>query len=80
MQANAAPLWELPAKGSPITAAVNESAFSAPADTATTFRWDPTARQYIYNWNTDKTQAGSYWRIGVRLDDGQTYEVNVGLR
>jgi hypothetical protein len=80
VQANTAPLWEMPAKGSPITAAVNESAFSAPADTASTFRWDPTARQYIYNWNTDKTQAGNYWRIGVRLDDGQTYAVNIGLR
>jgi hypothetical protein len=80
VQANTAPLWVLPAKGSPITAAVNESAFSAPADTTSTFRWDPTARQYIYNWNTEKTQAGSYWRIGVRLDDGQTHGVNIGLR
>ena len=68
------------AKGSLITAAVNESAFSAAADTAGTFRWDGTARQYIYNWNTEKSQAGSYWRIGVRLDDGQTYHVSIGLR
>jgi hypothetical protein len=80
VQANTAPLWDLPVKGSLITAAVNESALSAAADTAGTFRWDPTARQYIYNWNTEKTQAGSYWRIAVRLDDGQTYQVSIGLR
>jgi len=24
-------------------------------------------------------QAGSYWRVGVALDDGQTYYVNIGL-
>ena len=35
-------------------------------------------QQYIYNWKTGT--GGNYWRIGVKLDDGQTYYVNIGLR
>ena len=42
------------------------------------YAWDGT--QYQYNWKTEKTQAGSYWRVGVALDDGQTYYVNIALR
>jgi large repetitive protein len=80
VQANTAPIWEVPAKGSGMTAAVNESAYSASADSTATFRWDATAQQYIYNWNTSSSQAGSYWRIGVKLDDGTTQFVNIGLK
>ncbi len=54
------------------------SVYSASADSGSTYRYDATAQQYIYNWKTGT--GGSYWRIGVRLDDGQTYFVNVGLR
>jgi hypothetical protein len=36
--------------------------------------------QYIYNWGTKGIAAGFYWRIGVTLDDGQTYYVTIGLR
>jgi hypothetical protein len=34
----------------------------------------------MYNWSTKNLPAGYYYRIGVRLDDGTTYTVNVGLR
>jgi hypothetical protein len=80
VQANTPPVWETPARGSAITAPPNEDAYGAIGDTTTTFRWDATAQQYIYNWNTDKNQVNYFWRIGVKLDDGQTYVVNVGLR
>jgi hypothetical protein len=36
--------------------------------------------QYIYNWSTKGSTSGFYYRIGVKLDDGQTYYVNIGLR
>jgi large repetitive protein len=78
VQAGSAPKWLTPVKGSVTTAAVNESAYTASATTGVTYAWDGT--QYQYNWKTDKTQAGSYWRVGVTLDDGQTYYVNIGLR
>ncbi len=78
MQAGTAPKWLAPVKGSSTSAAVNEPAYAPSTDSGSTYRWDGT--QYIYNWNTSSSQAGSYWRVGVTLDDGQTYYVNIGLR
>ncbi|MEW1954389.1 PxKF domain-containing protein [Terrabacter sp. NPDC080008] len=78
VQTNAAPQWLTPVKGSSTAAAVNEAAYTATGSTGGTYTWDGT--QYQYNWKTDKAQAGSYWRVGVTLDDGQTYYVNIGLR
>lgn len=73
-----APQWLVPVKGGSTGAAVNESAYAATATVGSSYTWD--GSQYLYTWKTDKTQAGSYWRVGVALDDGQTYYVNVGLR
>ena len=44
------------------------------------YRWDATAKQYIYNWQTAKGDVGKVYRIGARLDDGTTMYVNIGLR
>lgn len=79
VQAGSAPTWQAPVDRGPTTAAVNESTFSATTDSGSTFRWDATAQQYIYNWKTPN-QAGRYWQIGVKLDDGMTYFVNIGLK
>jgi hypothetical protein len=65
-------------KGSPTTASVDESVYSATATSGGTYRAD--GDQWIYNWNTKGLPAGYYYRIGVKLDDGQTYYVNIGLR
>jgi hypothetical protein len=78
IQAGSAPKWLVPVKGSSTSAAVNETAYSSTATVGWTYTWD--GSQYLYNWKTDKSQAGTYWRVGVALDDGQTYYVNVGLR
>jgi hypothetical protein len=80
VQAGSVPTWEMPVKGSPTTAPVDESVYSVAADSAATYRWDGTDQQYIYNWGSDSAGKGSYYRIGVKLDDGQTYFVNIGLR
>ena len=79
VQSAAAPVWLAPVKGSAMTAAVDESVYTASADSGTAYKYDATAQQYLYNWKTGSV-AGSYWRIGVTLDDGQTYYVNIGLR
>jgi hypothetical protein len=79
VQSNTLPAWLNPAKGSPTTAPVDEILYSDPATSGNTYRWDGTA-QYIYNWGTAKNQVGYFWRIGVTLDDGQTYFVSIGLR
>jgi hypothetical protein len=80
VQANSAPVWLTPAKGNLTTSSVNEDSFAATGDSGSTYRWDSTAQQYIYNWNTSSTQAGYYWKIGVKLDDGMTYTTDIGLR
>jgi hypothetical protein len=79
VQAATAPQW-LTTRGSSTTAAVDESFYSDPVTTGSTYRWDSTAQQYIYNWGTAKNQAGFYWGIGVKLDDGKTHWANIGLR
>ncbi|MDP9388719.1 MAG: PxKF domain-containing protein [Actinomycetota bacterium] len=80
VQTSTAPEWLTPAKGSSTSAAVDETQSSDPATSGSTYRWDATSQQYIYNWGTAKNQANYYWRIGVKLDDGQVYTVNIGLR
>ena len=80
IQANAAPVWLGPAKGNATTAPIDEATFADPIDTTSTFRWDATDQQYHFNWGTPKTGAGFYWKIGVDLDDGSRYTVDVGLR
>jgi hypothetical protein len=79
LQAASAPIWLTPVKGSAMSAPVDETLYTATADSGSTYKYDATEKQYMYNWKTDKT-SGNYWRIGVTLDDGQTYYVNIGLR
>ena len=79
VQTVTAPQWLIPSKGAATSAAVDESLYSSASTGGDTYRADGTT-QYIYNWGTDKSAAGFYWRIGVRLDDGSTYYVNIGLR
>jgi hypothetical protein len=78
VQANTDPTWLTPVKGSPTSAPVDESAYTGAADSGTTYRYDAAGQQYIYTWKTGA--SGNYWRIGLILDDGQTYYVNIGLR
>ncbi|MEI3847609.1 MULTISPECIES: OmpL47-type beta-barrel domain-containing protein [unclassified Microbacterium] len=79
VQSATAPVWLTPVKGSATSAPVDETSYPATADSGTAYRYDATAQQYIYNWKTGNG-GGNYWRIGLKLDDGQTYYVNIGLR
>jgi large repetitive protein len=78
VQAATAPQWLTPVKGASMSAALDESLYAVATTNGDAYRSD--AGQYIYNWGSDKNGAGFYWRIGVRLDDGSTYYVNIGLR
>lgn len=80
VQANSAPQWLTPLKGSPTTASIDETVYAVPASSGSTYGWDSTGQQYIYNWGTAKTGAGYYWRLFVKLDDEMTYAVDLGLR
>jgi hypothetical protein len=72
--------WLAPVKRATTFAPVSGGGTSIAADTGSLFRYDATDRQWIYNWGTSKTEAGSQFTIGVRLDDGQVYSTVIGLR
>lgn len=80
VQAVGTPQWVTPQRGGPTNAPIDESVYSHPATSGTAYRWDSQAQQYIFNWATKGYAVGYYWRIGVLLDDGQTYYVYIGLR
>jgi hypothetical protein len=80
VQAAGLPQWMTPQIGGPTTAAVDEDAYTLAATSGGTYRWDGTAQQYIFNWSTKGSTSGRFYRIGVKLDDGMTYYVNIGLR
>lgn len=77
VQSAAAPTWLTPVKGGAMTLPIDETVQTVSADSGSSFRYD--TGQYIYNWKTPGT-GGAYHQIGVKLDDGQTYYVNIGLR
>lgn len=78
VQSAGAPVWLTPVKGGTMSLPVDETVQTVSADSGLAYRYDATAGQYIYNWKTGT--GGNYWQIGVKLDDGQTYYVNIGLR
>ncbi len=78
VQPAVAPLWVTPRKGAPTNAAVDEGDVSEPATTDAMYRLR--GDHYGYNWSTKGYATGFFWRIGVTLDDGQTYFVNIALR
>lgn len=80
VQASTLPLWITPQQLGPMSASIDELAYTDQPTSGSTYRWDSTSQQYIYNWGTPKNGAGYYWKIGVKLDDGTTYMVIVGLR
>lgn len=80
LQASSAPLWLQPQKGSAMSVAVDESTYSDPATSGTTFKWDATSQQYIYNWSTKGLTVGYWYRISAKLEDGAMQSVTVGIR
>jgi hypothetical protein len=80
VQPNTAPVFLTPVRGSATSAALNEGAYSTSSSSGSSFRYDATAQQWIYNWQTPSAGAGYYYRVGVLLDDGTTQFVNIGLR
>ncbi|MDQ3076320.1 MAG: PxKF domain-containing protein [bacterium] len=80
VQANITPVWLAPQKGSILTSSVDESVYVNTVTSGTTYKWDAESQQYVYNWSTKGLQAGYWYKIYAKLDDGNTYSVTVGLR
>jgi Tfp pilus assembly protein PilZ len=43
------------------------------------FKWDASAQQYVFTWQTPKSAAGHYFRVGVQLDSGDSYMTLIKL-
>jgi pimeloyl-ACP methyl ester carboxylesterase len=80
IQGAVAPIWLAPQKGSTMSASVDESIFTDQGTTGSAFSWDSAARQYSYNWSTKGLVAGYWYKISVKLDDGTTQTVSIGLK
>ncbi len=77
----AAPLWVAPAKAGTLSSAAvaNSRGTTLAATTGTSYVWDTATSRYVRNWATSAAISGSYWRITVNLDDGQSYSTLVGV-
>jgi hypothetical protein len=59
---------------------VSEFVYSDVATAGTEFKWDATNKQYIYNWSTKGLATGYWYKISVKLDDGNIYSITIGLK
>jgi hypothetical protein len=80
IQSSTTPLWLTPQRGASMSASVDESTYSDPATSGTTFKWDAVSQQYAYNWSTKGLLTGYWYRIYAKLDDGTVQSVVVGVR
>ena len=72
------PTWVSVVRGARTSAPVNESVSTAKATSGSGFVLKNGA--WNYDWSTKGLSAGYLYRIGVRLDDGTTHYLNVGVR
>jgi hypothetical protein len=61
-----------------VSQTVNEDPLSTTPDT--TFRWDPTAQQWIYNISTKSLNSNSTYTFAITLNDGSTIPFMYGLK
>jgi hypothetical protein len=80
VQAPVMPVWRAPVDLGPATTAGTATATSGAATVGGSFKWDSTAQQYVFTWQTPKTGAGHYYRIGVQLDSGDVYTTLIALK
>lgn len=72
------PVWVSPVRGARTSAAVNEAVSNVKGTSGSTF----VLRDGVwrFDWSTTGVAAGYLYRLGVRLDDGTTRYVTVGVR
>ncbi len=72
------PSWLTPTRGARTSAAVNEASYTGAASAGSSYAWRNSA--WRYDWSTRNATVGYAYRLGVRLDDGTTRYLWVGLR
>jgi hypothetical protein len=71
------PSWVVPVRGARTSSPVNEAVTTGAGTSGSSFVWQNGHWQYL--WSTKGLAAGRLYRIGVRLDDGTTHYLAVGL-
>jgi hypothetical protein len=66
-----------PERGAPLSKPASKT-WKGTAPTGSSFRL--ASGGWRFDWATKKVKAGYWYRIGVRLDDGTTHYVVVGLK
>lgn len=72
------PVWLGPVKGARTSAAVNESVVNGSGTSGSSYVWKN--NRWQFDWSTKGLAAGYLYKVGVKLDDGTTHYVTVGLR
>lgn len=80
VQASSSPVWLSPQKGSAMNAPVDESTYTDSGSVGSDFKYDTVSQEYHYNWKTKGYATGYWYKLSVKLDDGNVYSVVVGLR
>ncbi|HET8784108.1 MAG TPA: MBG domain-containing protein, partial [Candidatus Limnocylindrales bacterium] len=78
VSAGALPIFTGYVRGGTLNSPVTESVYTDLPTAGSTFT--ATGGHYQYNWSTKGLSAGYFYRIGVKLDDGTTYFVYIGLK
>jgi len=72
------PVWLGPIKGARTTASVNETVVKGTGTSGSTYLWKN--NRWQFDWSTKGLAAGYLYKVGVKLDDGTTHQVTIGLR
>jgi hypothetical protein len=77
VQLSSPPIWLVPQRGNPISSGTPGN---FPAAVSSGIELRQSGKHYSYNWSTKGLATGYYWRIGVMLEDGQTFYVIIILK
>ena len=70
--------WLVQVVGGTTASDVNEAVVSTTPDT--TFRWDSSDRQWIFNVNTKNLNANTTYAYAINLNDGTTIPLRYRLK
>ena len=76
--ATTSPRWLTPQKGSRLNQPVDETLFTDPTDSGTSYVLNGST--YKYSWKTKDTSKGYWYRVYAKLGTGQLCSVTVGLK
>jgi hypothetical protein len=62
-----------------VTGSYNEATSNAASDSGSTFRYDATSNQYIFNMSTSNLSTGT-WSLQINIGDGVQRTINISLR